>query len=198
VMNIRTMRTRFALWALVGLLAACASQMQPAKQAIDSVESAVNAASADAGKYVPDQLTSVQAGLANLKTSFDNKDYKAVIAGAPKVLAEAQALVGIAAAKKEEVMKAMTAEWTAVSASLPQLMRAVQSRLNVLAKSRKPPAGVDVAAAKTAMTDAGAMWTQAQSASTAGNIDTAVDAAKKAKEKAESAASALKMTLPGA
>ena len=129
MMNTRTMRTRFALLALVGLLAACASQMQPAKQAIDSVESAVNAASADAGKYVPDQLTSVQAGLANLKASFDSKDYKAVIASAPKVLAEAQALVGIAAAKKEEVMKAMTAEWTSLSASLPQLVGAVRAGL---------------------------------------------------------------------
>jgi hypothetical protein len=197
-MNTRTMRTRFALWAFVVLLAACASQMQPAKQAIDSVESAINAASADAGKYIPDQLAAAQAGLANLKNSFDNKDYKAVIAGAPKVLAEAQALVGIAAAKKEEVMKAMTAEWTSLSASLPQLVAAVQSRLAVLSKSRKPPAGVDVAAAKTAMTDASTMWAQAQSASTAGNMDTAVDAAKKAKEKAEAAATALKMTLPGA
>jgi hypothetical protein len=198
MMNSTSMRTRLALWTLVGLLAACASQMQPAKQAIDSVESAINAAAADAGKYVPDQLASAQAKLVNLKTAFDNKDYKAVIAGAPSALAEAQALVGIAAAKKEEVMKAMTAEWTVVSASLPQLMGAVQSRLAVLAKSRKPPAGVDVAAAKTDMTDAGTMWAQAQSASTAGNLDVAVDAAKKAKAKAEAAATALKMTLPTA
>jgi hypothetical protein len=189
--------TRFAWLAVAGLtLAACANQMEPAKQAIDGIESAVGAASADAGKYVPDELAGVQAKLADLKASLDKKDYKAVIAGAPAVLTAAQGLAADAAAKKDVMMKAMAGDWTALSASLPGLVAAVKSRVDVLSKSRTPPAGVDLAAAKSALTDATEGWTKAQAASGSGNVEEAVNQAKMAKEKARAAATALKLTLP--
>ena len=51
----------FTVAAMASLvLAACADQMQPAKVALDGVDSAITAASAEAGKYVPEQLTAVQ------------------------------------------------------------------------------------------------------------------------------------------
>jgi len=84
------------------LLGACASQMEPAKQAIAGIESAINAAT-DAAKYIPDQLAGVQSKLTELKTAFDNKDYKTVLARAPAVLAEAQGLLGATMLKKESV-----------------------------------------------------------------------------------------------
>lgn len=191
--------SRFAWLAVAGLmLAACASQMEPAKQAIDGIESAVSAASADAGKYVPDQLAAVQSKLAELKASFDQKDYKAVIAGAPAVLSSAQGLVAAAAAKKDEMMKAATASWTSLSASLPGLVAAVKSRVDVLSKSKKLPEGVDLAAAKTALAEATENWTKAQAASTAGSVEEAASLAGMVKDKAMAAAAALKLTLPGA
>jgi hypothetical protein len=184
--------TRFAWLAAAGLmLAACASQMEPAKQALDGIESAVNAASADAGKYIPEQLADAQAKLGDLKGAFDKKDYKAVIAGAPAVLAAAQSLVAAAGTKKDEMMKAATAEWTTLSASLPGLV-------DVLSKSRTPPAGVDLAAAKTALEEATEGWTKAQAASTGGDVEAAAGLAKMVQEKATAAAAALKLKLPGA
>ena len=180
------------------LLAACASQMEPAQTAIAGIESAISSASTDAAKYVPEQLTSVQAKLADLKADFDKKDYKAVLASAPALLSEAQALLGAAAMKKEAVMKALSADWTGMAASLPQLVATVKSRVDMLSKSHHAPAGVDLAAAKTSLADATTLWGKAQAAFSANNVEEAVNAAKEVKAKAEAAAAALKMKLPGA
>jgi hypothetical protein len=197
-MMIKKHRT-FAFMAAAAtlLLVACANQMEPAKQAIAGIESAITAAT-DAPKYIPDQLAAVQTKLADLKTAYDNKDYKTVLAGAPAVLSEAQGLLGAAMLKKEAVVKAMAAEWPGLAAALPALMTTVTNRANALGKSKHAPAGVDMAAAKSAVDDATASWTKAQAANTAGDPETAVASARDAKAKLEAAAAAMKMTLPAA
>ena len=196
-MNTAKTVTRFAWLAVAGLLlSACANQMEPAKQAIDNIDSTVNAAAADAGRYVPEQLADVRAKLGELKATYEKKDYKAVIAGAPAVLTAAQGLASAAAAKKDEAMKAATEQWTTLSASVPKLVETVKSRVDVLSKSRKPPAGVDLATAKTELAAATDAWTRAQTASTSGNAEEAANQAKMAQEKATAAATALKLTLP--
>jgi len=179
------------------LLAACADQMEPAKQAIAKIESAI-AAAPDAAKYVPDQLTAVQAKLSDLKTAFDNKDYKTVLAGAPAVLSDAQGLLGATMLKKEAVVKAAAAAWPALAAAVPGMLTAVTNRATALGKSKKAPAGVDMDAAKSAVADATASWTKAQAANTAGDAETAVASANDAKSKIEAAAAAMKMKLPAA
>ena len=180
------------------LLAACANQMEPAQTAIAGIESAINSASPDAGKYVPDQLAAVQGKLADLKAAFDKKDYTSVLSGAPALLSEAQGLLGAAAMKKEEVMKAMSSDWTSLAASLPQLVSAVKSRVDTLSKGHHAPAGVDLAAAKSGLADATALWGKAQAAFSSGNVEEAVTAAEEVKAKADAAAAALKRKLPGA
>jgi hypothetical protein len=189
----------FAFLAITAalLLGACADQMEPAKQAIANIESAISAAS-DAPKYVPDQLAAVQTKLADLKTAFDNKDYKTVLAGAPAVLQDAQGLLGAAMLKKEAVVKQMTAEWPGLAGSLPAMLTAVTNRATALGKSKKAPAGVDMDAAKSAVSDATAAWTKAQAANTSGDIEAAVAAANDTKAKIEAAASAMKFALPAA
>jgi hypothetical protein len=143
------------------LLSACASQMEPAQKAIAGIDSAVSAAAPDAGKYVPDQLAAVQKKLDDLKTAFANKDYATVVTGAPAVMTEAQGLLGAAMLKKDEVVKAMSAQWPALAASLPGLVTSVTNKVNALAKMKQAPAGVDVAAAKASIADAGTQWTKA-------------------------------------
>lgn len=197
-MMIQKSRT-FAFLAVTAalVLAACANQMEPAKQAIANIESAI-AAAPDASKYVPDQLAAVQSKLADLKTAFDNKDYKTVLANAPGVLSDAQNLLGAAMLKKETVVKTMTAAWPALAASIPATLKAVTDRATALGKSKKAPAGVDMDAAKSAVADATASWTKAQAANTSGDVETAVASANDAKAKIEAAAAAMKMKLPAA
>jgi hypothetical protein len=179
------------------LLAACENQMEPAQRAIAGIENAI-AAAKDAPKYIPDQLAAVQAKLADLKTAYDKKDYKAVLAGAPAVLSDAQGLLGATMLKKESVVKAMSEEWPGLAAALPGLMTTVTKRATALGKSTHVPAGVDMAAAKSALDDANLAWTKAQAANTAGDPETAVASAHDAKAKLEAAAAAMKMTLPAA
>lgn len=116
-----------------------------------------------------------------------------MLAAAPAVLTEAKGLASAAAAKKDEVMKALAAQWTELSASVPQLVTSVKTRVEALSKTRRVPKGVDLAAAKSGLGDATVLWDKAQSAFQSNRVADAVTAAKDAKAKAEAAAAALKM-----
>lgn len=178
------------------LLAACANQMEPARNALDNINFTLSAVSADAQKYVPDQLTHAQSKVAELSASFDKKDYAAVVAGAPAVLAEVNGLAGAAAAKKDEILKALGTEWRSLAVYIPQSVSAVQTRIDALSKSRHVPKDIDLGAAKSGLADAASVWDKAQSAFKSGNAADAVTAAKDARSKLESAAAALKLNLP--
>jgi hypothetical protein len=190
---------RYALISMAAIiLAACAGQKQPAQKLIGDIESTVVAASSEAAKYVPDQLMDVQAKLGDLKASFDKQDYATVVTTAPAVLSEAQTLATAAAAKKDEVLKALNDEWTGLAGSLPGDVTAIQSRIDFLSKksNKKQAAGMDLDAAKAAVTDTTSLWSKAQAAFAAGNLDEAVSTAKDVKAKITALAASLKLDLP--
>jgi len=195
-MRMRKIRSLGLITTVALVLGACSNQMEPAQQAIANIDSAIASASPDAGKYVPDELATVKGKLADLKAAFDKKDYVAVLAGAPAVLSEAQNLLGDAALKKDAVIKAMGGEWTSLAATVPPLVAAVSKRVAMLDKLKHPPAGVDLAAAKTNMADATALWSKAQAAFAANNIEEAVTSARDVKAKAVAAAGAITLSLP--
>jgi hypothetical protein len=191
----------YAVMSLAAImLAACASQKEPAKKLIGDIESTVAAASTEAAKYVPDQLADVQAKLSGFKSSFDKQDYAAVVAGGPAVLTAAQNLATAAAAKKDEVLKALNDEWTGLAGSLPGDITAVQNRIDMLSKksNRKEAKGIDLNAAKAGIGDATSLWSKAQAAFASGNLDEAVSTAKDVKAKVEAVAATLKLDLPAA
>ena len=184
-----------ALCSVAIFFVGCANQMEPAKNALDNISTTLNSASADAQKYVPDQFAQAQGKVAALTASYDKKDYAAVIAGAPAVLAEVKGLASAAAAKKDEMEKALGNEWRSLAASVPQSLSAVQSRIDELSKTKHVPKGVDLGAAKNGITNATSAWDKAQEAFKAGNPADAVTAAKDAQGKVASAAAALKLNL---
>jgi hypothetical protein len=189
---------RLAFISCVALvLAACAGQKEPAQKLIGDIEATVTAASGEAAKYVPEQLADVQGKLGALKASFDKNDYAAVVTGAPPVLAAAQSLATAAAAKKDEVLKALNDNWTSLAASLPGDVTAIQSRIELLGKksSKKMAQGIDIDAAKAGLGDASSLWSKAQAAFAAGNLDEAVTTAKEVKSKIEALAASLKLDL---
>lgn len=186
-----------ALAIAVFVLAGCASQKEPAKKAIADIEAAVTAAGEDATKYIPEEVQAVNDEIAKLKAQFDKKDYKGVVAAAPAVLAQAQALSANATAKKTEATDALNAEWNGLAASLPQAVAAIQSRVDILSKSKKLPAGMDKAAlesAKTTLAEANDLWAQATSAQASGDVDRAVTLGRQVKEKTDSLLSTLGMS----
>ena len=183
------------------LLAGCANQMEPASKAIADIEAAIAAAGPDAAQYIPDQLQAVTSEVASLKAKFDQKDYKGVLAAAPALLTQAQGLSAAAGAAKEAAqaaaLQAMNAEWGTLSADIPAQLAAVTSRVGILSKSKKLPAGLDAAAfdaARTGVDEATALWSQATAAQASGNMEQAVGAARQVKDKLNAAMGALGMS----
>jgi hypothetical protein len=188
---------RHALLAMAALLlVACSNQMEPAKKALDGVASAVSAATPDAAKYMPGALPPLQKKLADLQTSFDRKDYRTVLMGAPSVLSDAQSVALIGAARAKAAMTALGDQWSSLSSSLPKLMSTVKARVDALGKARQAPKGVDLASAQSSLADATSSWTSAQASFTAGHIEDAVSMAKSVMAKATAAAAAINLKLP--
>lgn len=190
--------TRFIALVLAAfVLAGCANKMAPAQKAIADIEAAVAAAGEDATKYIPDQVQAVNDQLANLKAMFDKKDYKGVLAAAPALLTQAQGLVSAAAAKKTEMMDMYAGEWSTLAESVPQAVAAIQSRVDILSKSKKLPAGMDAAAlenVKTGLAEANSTWTQATQAQAAGDLEQAVTLAQQVKTRTDEMLTTLGMT----
>ena len=189
-------------------LAGCSNQMEPAKKAIAGIEAAVAAAGVDAQRYIPDDLKAVNDQLAGLKAKFDQKDYAGVLAGAPALLAKAQGLVGAKdtavreanareAAAKLAAEQALKTDWDSLATAVPAAIAAIDSRVSMLAKSKKLPANVTkdaLASAQTNLASARSLWGQATTAQTAGNLSDAVMAAQQAKEKVDAALAGLGMS----
>lgn len=186
----------FVLGTAALLLTACASQMQPAKQALDEIYSIVMATTADAAKYVPDQLAGVQKELGELQSSYDKQDYAGVLTRSPAVLADAKTLAADAAAKKGEAAKALNTEWSGLAATLPNWITAVKDRVADLSKAKRVPKGIDLAAGESTLADATDGWTRAQAAMSSGEMQNAIATAKDVKSKIQSAATVLKLELP--
>src|SRR5260370_33997922 len=136
---------RFAWIAFATLLlAACASQMEPARRSISDIEAALGTAASDAAKYVPDQLTDVRRELGDLKATFDRQDYAAVLRAAPAVMERVHGLASAAAAKKAELTQTLGEEWSGLAARLPGYITNIQKRIEFLAnKSHKKIAAGD-------------------------------------------------------
>jgi hypothetical protein len=189
---------RFAFLSLLIItMAACAGQKEPARKLLADIEATVTAASTEAAKYVPEQLMEVQAKFGELKASYDKQDYAAVISGAPPVFAAAQTLATAAAAKKDEVLKALDDKWTVLAGTVPEYAAAVQNRIDVLRKmsGKKVAAGMDLDAAKLSLDQATSLWSKAQAAFAGGNMDEAVRTAEDVKSRVEAVAGTLKLEL---
>jgi len=169
------------------LVAGCGNQMEPARKAIADIEAAVTAAGPDATKYIPDQVKAVTGQVSDLRARFEQKDYKGIVAAAPALLAQAQALAPAAAAKKAEVMAALPASWTELSASVPAVIATLEGRLAEIAKAGALPGGVDAAtieAAQRTVAMSKGLWTKANEMQAAGQLEQAVAVGKYIKDTA--------------
>jgi hypothetical protein len=92
-------------------------------------------------------------------------------------------------------MKALNEQWASLSAAAPAEVPAIQGRIDFLSKktSKKAAAGIDLTAAKSALSDASGLWSKAQAAFASGNLDEAVSTAKDVKAKLDALSATLKM-----
>jgi hypothetical protein len=183
-----------SVWLLATLAAVlvvgCANQKAPAEQAVAGAETALGAVRDDAQKYVPDQLQAVDSQLAALKDSLTKGDYKAVLTGAPTLNSAISSLKDAAEAKKADTEAALVKAkdaWGPLSAEVPRMVDAIQSRITALSKSHHLPRGVTkdgLASAKSGVDSLKSAWSDASNASASGDFTTAVTKAQGVKDKA--------------
>jgi predicted small lipoprotein YifL len=194
----RHLSSFIALLLVATLLAACGSADKgPAETALKAAEAAVNTAKAEVSKYLPDQASALDAGLAAAREKFNKGDFKGALSDAQAVTAKANELASAAAAKKAELSKA----WEEVSTGMPKVMEAIKSRVDILSQSKKLPAGISkekFAEAKAGLEEITKQWTEATAASTSGNLADALAKAGAAKKKAAEVLVALNMPVPEA
>jgi hypothetical protein len=184
-----------AVLVVVAVAAGCASQKAPAQAALTASEQAFAAVKGEATKYLPNEVGGVEQALAAAKSSFDKGDYQAALTAAQALPARIGALSTAVAAKKAE----LTASWTALSAALPQVVQVIQSRVDILSKSKKLPAGMDAAtfdAAKSGLATVTQTWGEATAAASSGDLAGAVAKANTVKTKAGEILGALGMQVP--
>src|SRR5512137_1539687 len=177
-------RVAVIVLAVAVLLTGCGSDKGPAEQAIKAAEDAFNAAKAEAVKYVPDQAKSVEGAIAAVKDKFSKNDYKAALAEAGAIPGKVKEMTAAASAKKEELTKV----WGSLSEGLPQVVEAIQSRVDILSKSKKLPP--DMTAGKLQQAKAGLEaikqeWGKAQESFKSANLMDAVAKAGGVKAKAK-------------
>lgn len=186
------MRMTMKWWSLVlvALLAAgCAGQKEPANKAVADIEASLSAMRDDATKYAATEFQQVEAGLASLKASLAKGDYKAVVAAAPAMSGQVAALQQTVAAKREEAQAAMAAaseQWRTLSAELPDMVAAIQSRVDILGQSKKLPKNLTADAfqqAKDGLEWMKTSWNEATNQFGSGNPVDAVAKAQAVKEK---------------
>jgi hypothetical protein len=180
------------------VLVACSPPQEPARHAVQNVDTAVSAVATQGQEYLPEQFASLQQRASALKAAYDRGDYKQVLADAPTLLNDLQALGAAAAARNAAAMKVLEEEWKALAASIPDLLGAVQDRIDTLSNNKKDAAKVDLGGARASMNGVDEQWSKAQETYTAGDLTAAVKDARGVKNRAEAAARSLKLSFPDA
>lgn len=104
----------------------------------------------------------------------------------------------LACSKAKESVE-LTAKWTILSAGVPKMVEAIQSRVDILSQSKKLPASITAekfAEVKSVLASAKEDWNKAQESFKAGKINDAVAVGTSVKDKIVKAMETLGMTVP--
>ena len=175
---------------LAAMVVACARDKEPAEAAIKAAGQAIDQIRGEASRYVPDQLKQLEDALKSAQDAFAKKEYKAALDAASTLSAKAQDVAKAAAAKKAELTKS----WEDLNAGIPQMMDALKSRLDILSKAKKLPAGLDkdqLAALTSGYDEAAKQFQAAKDAAGAGDLSKAIEAGQAIKQKGMEMAAAL-------
>lgn len=181
-------------------LGACANKQKPAAEVISTAESSLAAVKADAARYAPETLATVEGKLAGLKDGFNRKDYDAVIAGGADLNGSITQLEGEVAQKRQQA-EADAQAWTGLAADVPQMVTAIQSRVDTLSKARSLPRGMQASTLESAKEGLAQMktdWGKATAAHDAGNAIAAAEAARAAQSRGREVMVLLGMPPAGA
>jgi hypothetical protein len=173
-----------ALAALCLGVAACASQKEPAEQALAAVEAKFKESGAEIQKYLPERHAEIEASVASRRDSMSKEDYGDVVAGAGQVQDTLKRAIGESRVKRAQVQVQMEDEWTEMSKSVPAMIDAMDKKIT--SQRGKPPQGMTREAWKQTIADYDAArdaWSKAAAEMTRANFEATVLAARDAKAK---------------
>jgi hypothetical protein len=188
-----------ALAAAAVFVAGCAKQRDPAHDALEKIEKSLDGVKADAAKYAPDGLKGVESQLANLKQSFDDKNYDNVLAGTPqlqKAVDSLRAAVDSGKAQARAAMAAAKTEWDGLKVDVAKQVEVIQARIDELSKAKRLPFGInkdEFEGSKSAFESMKAQWKDATAEAEKGDAIEASAKAKTAKGMGDQIADQLKI-----
>jgi hypothetical protein len=183
------MRTNLLLAACAAtlLFSGCAKNQVEAKKDVDKIEDSIKDIRADAERYAPDGLKSVEAQIARFKADIDAKNYDDVVAGSPQLEKAVDSLKAAIATGKQHAQQALAVaktEWESLNATVPGMVEQIDARVAELDK-RKMFRGIkkeDFETAKSNFSTMKTTWAEAEEDAKAGKTVRAADKGKSAKE----------------
>jgi hypothetical protein len=175
-----------SLCAAALLVTGCAKNQMPAKKAVDQIEESLKAVRADAERYAPEGLKSVDAQLGRFKADIDAKNYDDVVAGAPQLQKAVDSLQDAVAMGKKHAAEALAVarnEWSSLSEEVPKMVETIDARVKELDK-KKFFRGVkkdDLEVARTQLDSMKSQWAEASDEFKSGKAVAATDKAKSIK-----------------
>lgn len=183
----RISRALMSLAASAFLFTGCASDEEPARQALLAAEASLAEIRVDAAKYAPADLQSAEVRLAKAKADLAKEEYKDVLGGATQLTKEVATLKEVVTSKQTQAVAA-THEWETLSEQVPKMVQAIESRVDTLSGSPKLPQDVNkesFEAAKLALESMKTLWAEASAAFDAGRAVEAADKARMVQAKGE-------------
>ncbi len=173
-----------ALAALSLGVAACASQKEPAEQALAAVEAKFEESAAEIQKYLPERHAEIETSIASLRDSLSQESYGDVVAEAGQVQDTLKRSIGEARVRRAQLQVEMENEWTELSNSMPAMIDAMDKKIT--SQRGKPPQGMTRESWKQTIADYDAArdtWSKGAAELTRANFEATVLAAREAKAK---------------
>jgi acetylornithine deacetylase/succinyl-diaminopimelate desuccinylase-like protein len=184
-----------ALMSLALLALGC--NKGPAEAALKAADEALAAARPEVQRYVPEELTSLDAAVQAARSELEKGNYTEALKAAQRLPERIQAAVDAAAERKAQ----LTATWTALTVGLPGLVQSITEKVTALAAARSLPKGMTkdaLASARADLESVSEAWTAATAAFQGGDIPRAVETAQDVKGRAEALARTLGLSPPPA
>jgi hypothetical protein len=177
----------FAVAALAAAIlgfAGCASQKEPAEQALAAIEKKFEETGAEIEKYLPERHAEVSASIASLREAMSKENFGDVVAEASSVQDALRRATAESRIRRAQLRVEMVSEWAELTKTMPGMIDAVDRKID--AQGSRPPKGMARDAWKSTVQSYDAArdsWVKAVDEITTANFEASVLAAREAKAK---------------
>ncbi len=126
--------------AILGL-AGCASQKEPAEQALAAIEKTFKDSGAEIEKYLPERHAEVSASIASLREAMSKENFGDVVADARSVQDTLRRAVAESRIRRAQMRVEMESEWAELTKTMPGMIAAVDKKID--SQGSRPPKGME-------------------------------------------------------